>query len=62
MQVRKIEKQDGTLEALEFVADGDGVLKDEIKVWIQANTSLNWADFFDRLEQFRNGFCRIKML
>lgn len=62
MEVRKIEDADGTLNKIEFVNLGGEDPKADIKAWIQANyPAMTYEEFFDRLEEFRMGICRINM-
>ena len=61
MEVRRIEEEGGTLKAVEFIRTGDDDFKSAIQTWIQDNTSMDWAEFFERLEAFSFASCRINM-
>lgn len=63
MLVKRIEREDGTLERLEFVHEEEADFKLAIKDWLNANYSaMSYVEFFDRLEEYRLGLCRIYML
>lgn len=62
MEVRKVEQPDGTLMTLEFISAGGEDFKESIKTWMQTNyPEMSFMEFFDRLEEFRLGMCRINM-
>ncbi len=62
MEVKKWEDEAGNLLKLEFLASGSPNFKDEIKSWVQANTSMNFEEFFNRMERFHLGNCLISMV